>query len=55
MKERKFCVMVLGHSDSILKHDNIFSNVSWYHYHGINVSGLNPTSGSNFEDMMLWR
>ena len=31
---------------SPLDHDNIFSDLTWYHYHGIKVSGSNPGSGS---------
>ena len=34
------------HSGLILEYDNIFSDLTWYCYHGVEVSSLNPSSGS---------
>ena len=40
-RERENVSWVMVHSDLIMKCNNIFSNLIWYHYHGIEASGLN--------------
>ena len=44
-RERKHVSWMMVHSGSIPEHDNTSSNLTWYHYHGIKVLGLNCSLG----------